>query len=196
MTRKFKKTTYLVITLLLCYFVFNGFVIYSYSSNYSEDKCDVAIVLGAGTSNGHASSIFKERINHSKYLYNKRIIKKIIITGGYGEGQKQSDSEVGKKYLLTQGVPDNVVLIEKRSKYTIENLIESKHIMDSLGFNSALLVSDPMHMKRAIELAKQQEINCKPSPTKTTMYRSFFPKAKSLVYETFFYSLGRIVGKN
>ena len=68
--------------------------------------------------------------------------------------------------------------------------------MDSLDLKSALIVTDPFHMKRAVELARNQQINCKPSPTKTTMYRSFIPKAKSLIYETFFFTLGRIAGKN
>ena len=120
----------------------------------------------------------------------------IILTGGYGEGQKEPDSEVAKRFLLTQGVPGNIILVENKSRYTIENLRESKQIMDSLGMKSALIVSDPLHMKRSIELAQKIDINVQPSPTKTTMYRSFFPKVKSLIYETFYYSLGEISGRN
>lgn len=182
--------------MFLCYFIFNGIIIYRYSSKYYEVKSDVAIVLGAGTSNGKLSPVFKERVNHSIYLYGEGIIEKILLTGGYGDGQNQSDSEIAKEYLLNQGIPNEVIIIENKSKYTIENLKESKQIMDSLGLVSALIVSDPLHMKRSIELAKKLNIDCKPSPTKTSMYISFLPRTKSLVYETFFYSLGKIVGKN
>jgi uncharacterized SAM-binding protein YcdF (DUF218 family) len=88
------------------------------------------------------------------------------------------------------------ILVEKKSRYTIENLIEAKKIMDSLNYKSALIISDPLHMKRSIELAKKLKIVCKPSPTKTTMYKSFVSKSKSLIYETFYFTLGEIIGKN
>lgn len=51
-------------------------------------------------------------------------------------------------------------------------------------------------MKRSIDLAKKLKIECMPSPTKTTMFKSLHSRTKSLLYETFFYTLGEIVGKN
>ncbi len=185
------------IILLFCLFIFslfsfNALSIYQFSFNYSENKSDVAIVLGVGTSNGTLSPIFKERINHSVYLYKKGIVKKIIFTGGYGENQVISDSEVAKEYAIKHGISKSDILIEEKSKFTHENLFESKLIMDSLKMKTALLVSDPLHMKRSLLLAGNQNINCESSPTRTTMYKSFFPKFKSLLYETFFYSYDRI----
>jgi uncharacterized SAM-binding protein YcdF (DUF218 family) len=194
--RKPKYILHCVTNLIVIYFILNAVRIYHYSFNYSEDISDAAIVLGAGSGNGKISPVFRERVNHSIYLYNKNRVKAIILTGGYGANQKQSDSEVAKKYLLSQGIPEHIIYIEKKSKYTIENLIEAKHIMDSLRFKSALIVTDPLHMKRSVDLAKKLNINCQPSPTKTTMYRSLLPKTKSLMYETLFYSLGEITGKN
>ncbi len=193
---KIKRVAYILLALFLCYFIFNAIKIYRFSFNYSEDKCDVAIVLGAGTTDGNLSPIFRERLNHSIYLYNKDIIKNVILTGGYGRGQKLSDSEIAKQYCISKGIPNDVIIIEKKSNYTIENLAESKLILDSLGFKSVLLVTDPLHMKRSIDLAKHQNIKAKPSPTKTTMYKSFFPKIKSLLYETLFYTLGKLIGNN
>ncbi len=192
----YKKAPLIVFTVFLCLFIYNAISIHLYASKYVEIKSDVAIVLGAGTSNGVISPIFKERVNHAKYLFEKGLVKNIIITGGFGEGQKQTDSEVAKQYLIAQGMPTNVILTEEKSRYTIENLTEAKAIMDSLKFQSALLISDPLHMKRAISLAKNQNITCQPSPTKTSMYRSFIPKVKSLIYETFYYTLGQLTDQH
>lgn len=194
--KRSRRIISLTLLIFLGYFITNGIIIYNYSFEYSEEKSDVAIVLGAGTNNGQVSPVFKERINHSIYLFNENIVKMILVTGGYGEGQSQSDSEIAKEYLLGQGIPNDVIIIEKKSRYTVENLKESVQIMDSLGLKSALIVTDPLHMKRSIALAEKLKINCKPSPTKTTMYRSFLPKAKSLMYETFYYSINQITGKN
>ena len=170
--------------------------IYQYSFEYSEQKCDVAIVLGAGTSNGKVSPIFKERINHGIYLYKQHLVNKIILTGGRGKGQSQADSEVAKTYAQQQGVPVHDIIIETKSKYTINNLTESKRIMDSLGLKSVLLVSDPLHMKRSVDLAKKLNLNCSASPTQTSMYQSFIPKFKSLMYESFYYCVGELTCKN
>lgn len=194
--RIIKRVATIILVLLLAYFVFNAIIIYNYSSNYSEKKSDVAIVLGAGTSNGKLSPIFIERINHAIYLYNNNRVQYIILTGGYGKGQTLADSEVAKSYTLAQGVPDEATYIDTKSQYTIENLEESKRIMDSLNLNSALIVSDPLHMKRSMVMAKNLKMEYNPSPTKTTRYKSFFPKLKSLIYESFFYSIAQLTFQN
>jgi len=191
-----KRLLYLFSLLLVGYFSVNAIKIYSYSSSYSERTSDVAIVLGAGTSDGVVSPIFRERINHGLYLHKNGLVKSIIFTGGFSDGNQLSDSHLAKMYAFKQGVPESDIHIEEKSRFTIENLSHSKLIMDSLGLKTALIVSDPFHMKRSITLAENQNINCQPSPTKTSMYRSFIPKLKSLIYETFYYSLGQLKGLN
>jgi uncharacterized SAM-binding protein YcdF (DUF218 family) len=191
-----KQVIKFVFLATLCYFSYNAFLILRYANNYTEKKSDVAIVLGAATYDAKVSPVFRERLNHAVYLFESKKVDYVILTGGYGTGQNDADSEIAKKYILKLGVPEHAILIETSSKYTVENLQQAKHIMDSLSLSTALIVSDPLHMKRSIALAEKLEINCQPSPTKTSMYKSIFPKAKSLLYETFYYSLGQIVGKN
>ena len=153
------------------YLILNSFRIYFYSFNYSETKSDVAIVLGAGTNNGKISPVFRERVNHGIFLLKEGHVDKIFFTGGFGEGQNQSDSQTAKNYALSLGISEKNILIEDRSKYTFQILSEAKQTMDSIGLKSALIVSDPLHMKRAMLLAKSNKFDCEPSPTKTTMYK-------------------------
>lgn len=195
-TRIISKLLTFFIIGVVCYFLFNAVLIFQYSSHYSETKSDVAIVLGAATYHGELSPVFRERLNHGIYLYQEGIVDYILLTGGVGEGETLADSEVAKSYVMSQDLPEDAILIETSSNYTIENLQEAKHIMDSLSLHSALIVSDPLHMKRSVALAEKLDMHCEPSPTKTSMYKSFFPKLKSLLYETFFYSLGQVAGKN
>jgi len=192
---KFKNRKYIVLVLglILTYFTINAIRIQNYSRLYFETKSDVAIVLGAGTHNGKLSPIYRERINHSVLLYNKGLVEKLLFTGGFGKGEKQSDSEIAMVYALKCGIPENVILIEEKSEYTIENLSESKLIFDSLDLKTVLLVSDPLQMKRAMTLAESFNMICRPSPTKTTMYRSINSKVKSLLYETFYFSVREVI---
>jgi len=190
--KKLKKFIKYTGVALLFFMTINAISIWHYSLEYSEKKSDVAIVLGAGTNNGTLSPVFKERVNQGIYLYKKGLVKKLIFTGGIGENQDVSDSKVARNYAAQQGVPQNDIIIEEKSRYTHENLTEAKFIMDSLNFSSALIVSDPLHMKRSMELATAANIECESSPTKTSMYQSTIPKLKFLVYETFFYTLGKL----
>lgn len=187
-----KKISQYIGMALLIFMFFNLIKIYNYAFVYSEAKSDIAIILGAGTNNGILSPVFKERINHGIYLYQKQRIQKIILTGGRGQHQTVSDSEIAKNYAIELGIPADDLLIEDRSHYTSENLTEAKLIMDSLNFSTALIISDPLHMKRAMALATFTKIKCQPSPTKTSMYRTTVPKLKFLAYETCFYTLGKL----
>jgi uncharacterized SAM-binding protein YcdF (DUF218 family) len=174
------------------FFVFNAFRIYHYSDEYFENQSDVAIVLGAGISNNELSPVFKERVNHGIYLIENELVEHLILTGGYGNNNEYSDSEIAQKYVLDAGISPDKVHIEKNSQYTFENLQESKKLMDSLNLETALIVSDPIHMKRSIEMAETYDIQCLPSPTQTSMYRSGWAKFKFLMYETFYYTLGKL----
>jgi uncharacterized SAM-binding protein YcdF (DUF218 family) len=193
---KRKKIITYGIVLLVSYVSAIAFKIYQYSFHYSEKKSDVAIILGAGTKDSIISPIFIERINHGLYLYQNKIVKTIIITGGYGVKQVYSDSELGKNYLIQKGVKKEDIFIEEVSTNTYENLIESKKIMKLNAMETALIVSDPLHMKRSISLAQNIGINCTASPTKTSAYRSKKTKLNSLANETYYYILGQFTGKN
>lgn len=62
----------------------------------------------------------------------------------------ESDAQIAKNYSIRQGVPATDILIEEDSSITQENLYYAKRIMEELHLKNALIVSDPLHMKRAI----------------------------------------------
>ena len=59
--------------------------------------------------------------------------------------------------------------------------------MDKNGCKRAIIVSDTLHMKRAMLLASDAGIMGYGSPTPTTMYQSFKTKAPFLAREVFYY---------
>ena len=52
---------------------------------------------------------------------------------------------------------------------------------------TAIIVSDPLHMKRAMLMAKDYDIKAYSSPTSTTRYKSLKTKIPFLMREEFFY---------
>ena len=113
----------------------------------------------------------------------------IIFTGGYGDGAPYAESEVGAMYAMKAGVDENAILIEKRSRSTQQNLLEAKALMNSTGLSgSAIIVSDPLHLKRAATMAKDLGITAVTSPTPTSRYRSMGKKFEFLWREIYFYN--------
>ncbi|GLB52584.1 hypothetical protein NBRC110019_16240 [Neptunitalea chrysea] len=193
--KKIRNVVIIVAIAILVAFMSTAMAIERYAKEYYDTPSDVALVLGAGTSKGKISYVFEQRILHAVKLYKNNSVKYIIFTGGYGEGQTISDSKAAKNFVISKGVPAKNILIEESSTITFSNIKNARKVMDETGLSSALLVSDPYHMKRAMAMCNQMNIKALPSPTPTSMYRSSSKKFEFLMKETINYwgylTLGR-----
>jgi len=187
---KFPCFIFIVLScLLIAFFSINALSVFNYSLVDETHTADCAIVAGAAVRGDQPSPIFQERLNHAVALYRDGYVKTLIVTGGYSANNALSDAAVARRYLLAQNVPDQAILVEDRSQVTRENLRYAKAIMALNQLNNALIVSDPMHMKRIMLIAKDERIEAWSSPTPTSRYHSFGTKARFLISETFWYSL-------
>ena len=148
---------------------------------------DCAIVLGAAAYHTRPSPVFEERIRHAIDLYDRGLVKNIVFTGGFGVGAPHAESEVGRDYALRHGVPAQAIRIETVSRTTFENLKEARRVMRKNGLSTAILVSDPYHLKRAATMAHDLGINAVTSPTPTSRFRSWHARLLFLARETYFY---------
>ncbi|MGV3456949.1 YdcF family protein [Sphingomonas sp.] len=155
---------------------------------------DAAIVLGAAVNGDEASPVFRERIGHGLTLYRTGRVRKLILTGGYGEGASHAESEVARTIAIRAGVPAHAILIETRSRTTQQNIAEAKRLLDHNRLSSALIVSDPLHMKRALRMAHDAGITAYGAPTPTTRYRSWKSKTGFLLREAYFYNHYLVTG--
>ena len=175
------------LALILAYLVGVAISIWSYGSVDEKRVADCAIILGAGTSDGEVSPVYRERINHGIWLYENGYVEYIIVTGGTGNGESISDAKAARNYLISAGIPTEAVIIEAKSTITEENLENAKVIMDAYSLEDAIIVSDPLHMKRAMLMCEDYGIRAYSSPTPTSMYQSLKTKLPFLLREEFFY---------
>jgi uncharacterized SAM-binding protein YcdF (DUF218 family) len=161
--------------------------IYSYGNVGSDGPADAAIVLGAAVWGTQVSPVFKERINHGIDLYQNRKVRKLIFTGGQGNSTEPTESAAARRYALQRGVPASDILIDQKSHTTYENILYAKQIADAHGVRKVLIVSDPLHMKRAVAMARDVGFVAEPSPTLTTRYQGLRSQARLLAHETYYY---------
>src|SRR5882672_12918514 len=161
--------------------------IYSYRNAVDDVRADAAIVLGAAVWGNEVSPVFRERINHALELYRSGKVRKIIFTGGQGNRNEMTEAAAARAYAMKNGVAENDILIEEASHTTYENVVNAKQLADANGLKKILLVSDPMHMKRAVAMAGDIGLEAYPSPTPTTRYQGWRSQMGSLAHETYYY---------
>lgn len=182
-----KKIGIWIASLVMLWAVISAVQIWCYGKIDSKQSSDAIIVLGAGTDGTEPSPVFRERLNHGIWLYQNGYGEKLILTGGYSEGNEWSDARIASEYVQSLGVPAEDILLEEKSVITQENIQYAKEIMDAHQINTAILVSDPLHMKRAMLMAEDYGVAACSSPTPTTMYQTMKTKLPFLARETFFY---------
>lgn len=185
-----KKLTFIskfVIAPALLLVVLVAVRIYTYGNNVVDVKADAAIVLGAAVWGNEVSPVFRERINHAIELYRAGKVRKIIFTGGQGNRDELTEAASARQYAIKNGITEKDILIEERSHTTYENVIHAKQVADASGLKKVLIVSDPMHMKRAVEMANDIGLEAYPSPTPTSRYQGWRSQLDSLVHETYYY---------
>ena len=147
---------------------------------------DAIVVLGAAQYDGKPSPVLKARLDHAVTLYQRDIAPKVILTGGVGVGDTVSEAEVGKRYVMKHGVPEESILIEPAGVSTEQSMATVKRLMVGDRMNSAVLVSDPFHMLRLRLLAAKLGIKAFSSPTRTSPITLDSPTEwKQVVRESF-----------
>ena len=182
-----KKPLQISLVLVLIYLSLLAKDIYSFSLTSSLAQADAAVVMGATVFRNRPSPVFRERINHAINLYRQGVVQYLIFTGGLAGNDELAESEAARNYAITQGVPVEHILIETESYNSCLNLIEAKRIMDENDLSQALIVSDPLHMRRTMWLAESIGLEASSSPTPTSRYQSFDRKAGFLMREVYSY---------
>src|SRR5215210_2840370 len=70
------------------------------------------VVLGAAQYDGHPSPVLRARLDHAIDLWNKRLARVMILTGGTGFGDTTSEAAVSGGYMRKHGVPEGSILLE------------------------------------------------------------------------------------
>lgn len=184
------KSLKIILIGIVGFFTYTGLSVYFFSLENTEVKSDAAIVLGAAAWNGKPSPVLQERVNHAIDLYKNGTVEYLIFTGGTATGEVKSEARASMEYAIEQGVDPDDIIIEEKSMITQENLQYAIEAVEeqNYDFDTYTLVSDPLHMKRAVLLAEELGLTVYSSPTQTSAYQTFQTKWPFFVREWFTYT--------
>jgi uncharacterized SAM-binding protein YcdF (DUF218 family) len=124
---------------------------------------DYVIIHGAGLIDGYKmSKLLSQRVDKAIEVYQKDPTPPILIpSGGKGNDEKISEAEAMEKYLLDKGIPQEKIIKEDKSRTTMENLINSKKIIDEReGRKYTALVTSNYHVYRALRYCRKIGLKC------------------------------------
>ena len=135
-------------------------------------QADVIVVLGAAQWNGVPSPVLRGRLDHAIALYHSACAPVLLFTGGESPGDQFTEAEVGRDYALTHGVPEAAIWLEQGGRTSWQSMVSVRQIMADQGWTTAILVSDPFHMRRLRCIADDLSIVSYSSPTPLSAIRS------------------------
>lgn len=103
------------------------------------------------------------RAGHAADLYRGGFAAYIIASGGPTHPETTEAAALAR-LLQRDGVPADRIVLEDRALNTIQNMYYSAAIMAERGWRSAILVTEPFHIRRATLVAHDIGLEVWPSP--------------------------------
>jgi uncharacterized SAM-binding protein YcdF (DUF218 family) len=129
---------------------------------------DAIIVLGCPSYESNIvsatfSACVQARAHHAARLYQRGLADHIVPTGGL-TGPPPSEAAAVAQVMQADGVPPSAITLEEQARDTVQNVQFSRAIMRAHGWRTAILVTEPHHIKRAALVARDAGLTIYPSP--------------------------------
>ena len=146
---------------------------------------DYIIILGCRIrKDGTPTPLLKGRIDAALRFEKEQFEKtgkhaKFVPSGGQGPDEVVSESECMKNYLMEQGIPENMILMDDKSTNTWQNIKYSANVISAdAGEHAAPKVAfstTNYHVFRGYTLSQEHGLDAQGISAKTKLY--FFPNA-------------------
>lgn len=101
---------------------------------------------------------YVQRLERGKKLFESGKVLKLVLLGGITGKNKISEAQAGKHYLVDNGVPEESVLVEDKSRHTLENLQFAREMLShrpgQMSEQIIVLITSRYHLKRSAVFAR------------------------------------------
>lgn len=130
-----------------------GLKIGKHEHTTANGATEYMIILGAKVKkNGEPSLSLLMRLEAALDYLQQHEHVRVIVSGGKGPDEPQSEASVMLAYLKTNGIERSRIIVEDRSTSTYENLAFSKQLLPA-DAKHVTIVSNDFHLARAKRIA-------------------------------------------
>lgn len=148
-------------------------------------NADVILVLGGGLELPLPPRLYpglnsnSDRLLRALRLYRAGKASHILLSGGnvFPQPGLKSESYYSRELLALWGVPESAVVLETRSRNTLQNAAYSAPILERRHWTKVLLVTSAAHMPRAVTAFHDAGVNVIPVPVDYMAVKSAAPQA-------------------
>ena len=137
------------------------------SRGEQQGRTEAIVVLGSAQFDGRPQPVFQARLQHTAKVYasNGGVI---FTVGGKRPGDRFTEAEAGKRFLVRDGVKSKSVVAVKTGSDTWESMVAVAAEMNKRELTSITVVSDPAHVARCRAMLQHLGVhNVQVSPTST-----------------------------
>jgi len=183
------KVVIALILLPILYLAWTAAQIWQTSKLDERPKSDAIIVMGAAQYDGRPSVVFQSRLDHARTLYDSGVAPLIVVLGGKREGDRFTEAQAGAAYLEKE-LPVEDVTGVKAGNTTLDSLKVFTGLAQDREIQKIVIVSDPLHLARAKEMAGDLGFDVSVSASKPPT--SVESERSNLIRETFVLTYYRI----
>lgn len=147
------------------------------------DGPEVMVVFGCHVNKDGPSIQLRERLDAALGYWREHPDVKIVVSGGKGDNEHESEAQCMHDYLIEHGVSEESVLMEDQSRNTHQNVLYTHELLQSTVDSGAweqpgryVLVSSDFHLSRILMLwgrgfGTTSNVTTVPAPVSSVPYR-------------------------
>jgi uncharacterized SAM-binding protein YcdF (DUF218 family) len=146
--------------------------IYRQARTDQARPAEAIVVLGTAQYNGWPGPVFQARLDRAIALWREGYAPVLVVTGGKRPGDGYTEAEAAWAYLTDAGIPPEAIVAENAASDTWESMVGIAPLLQPLGIDEVIVVSDGFHLFRSRLMARDVGLRAWGSPAEASPIRT------------------------
>jgi uncharacterized SAM-binding protein YcdF (DUF218 family) len=167
MFKFFFRIISLLIAVIVAIPAYALFVTWNSANNPSTRlQADVIVIPGAAQLDGTPGPVLQARLEQAVRLFRAGVAPLIMTVGSGAPGDRTTEADSGRRWLINNGVPRNVVIALPEGRDTLTQTKLYVKEMRERSIKIVVIATDPFHCQRAMTMARDLDADpfCAPVP--------------------------------
>jgi uncharacterized SAM-binding protein YcdF (DUF218 family) len=132
----------------------------------TRTAADVIVIPGAAQLDGTPGDVLQARLDQAVRLFRAGVAPLIITVGSGAPGDRTTEADSGRRWLINNGVPRNSVVSLPEGRDTLTQTKAYVKEMSERKLTTVVIATDPFHCQRAMTMARDLDADpfCSPVP--------------------------------